>query len=73
MNEELTESTMVALPDGVNNFNLKKTGKRAGIFRDNDGLKTHADRGASRVIVLSSRLTRYLMSDIDGAEFQRPD
>ena len=73
MNEELSESTLVTLPEGVNQFNLKKTGKKVGVFRNNDGVKTHADRGKSRVIVLSGRLTSYLLSDVDGTEFQCPD
>jgi hypothetical protein len=66
MNAELAASVGVKLPEGVNHFNLKKVGKKAGLFRDVGGLSDRAERGGTRVIVLSRDLTDYLLEDIDG-------
>jgi hypothetical protein len=69
MNAELATSTGARLPEGVNPFNLKKLGKKAGVFRDVPGISGHAERKQTRVIVLSAKMTRFLLDDVsrDGA------
>jgi hypothetical protein len=64
MNSELSTSSGVRLPDGVNIFNLKKLGKRDGIFRDVPGVSGHAEHGRTRVIALSAKLTRFLLENV---------
>jgi hypothetical protein len=64
MNSELSNSTGVKLPEGVNAFNMKKLGKKDGIFRDVPGISGHAERKQTRVIVLSAKLTQFLLEDV---------
>jgi hypothetical protein len=65
MNSELSNSTGVKLPEGVNAFNMKKLGKRDGVFRDVPaGVCGHVQSKKMRVIVLSAKLTRFLLEDV---------
>jgi hypothetical protein len=64
MNAELSTSTGVKLPDGINAFNMKKLGRKDGIFRDVPGVCGHAERKQTRVIVLSAKMTRFLLEDV---------
>jgi hypothetical protein len=66
MNAELAVSVGARLPDGINGFNLKKAGKKAGLFRDLGDVPDKAERGGTRVIVLSREMTDYLLEDIEG-------
>jgi hypothetical protein len=63
MNAGLADSTGVRLPEGVNEFNLRKLGKKAGVFRDVPGLTGRAGRGKERVIPLSRVATRRLLDE----------
>jgi hypothetical protein len=62
-NAELASSTRVKLPEGVNNFNLKKLGKKLGIVRDHEITTGRTSGGSQRLIVLSEQMTRHLLSD----------
>lgn len=71
-NAELATSTRVRLPDGISNFNLKKIGKKAELFRDLDGVSDRADRSTVRLIVLSARFASFMLVDATTAELSSP-
>jgi hypothetical protein len=67
MNAELATSTGVKLPEGFSPFGLKRVGKRHGVFRELPGVSGHGERGKTRVMVLSRKLTDYLLDDVSRA------